>query len=82
MCFSKATFDDKKGQKETMIIACSGECLFIWSLSNVLCGDFMTKQVIKLDEKIIINEFKYDTDKVLAMMKNGVHIQDVACAGD
>jgi len=65
--YSYAIFDNKS-QKETLIAANSGPYLILWDLSKVLGGKHDTSTIKSLGDTIVQNQFKYNTDKLIAAL--------------
>lgn len=74
--FNYAKFDERKGSKETSIIAVSSNCMIIWSLKKIMRGQFITKAVKKFEDKIISHDYKYNSDKFVAALPKKILVQD------
>ena len=75
--FVSGRFDEKRYDKEKMIVGSSGEFLFVWSIKNIFSGDYVSREVVGVGKGVIRSEFQWEKDTVFAVMKNGVGIQAV-----
>jgi WD40 repeat protein len=75
VAYSYAMFDNKSS-KESYIAAVSGSHLILWDLSKVLKGKYDTAQVKSLGDRIVQNQFKYNTDKLVAALPQKLICQD------
>lgn len=67
LSYSYAIFDNKSN-RETLIAANAGQYLILWDLSKVLGGKHDTTTIKSLGDTIVHNEFKYNTDKLIAAL--------------
>ena len=65
--YAYAMFDNK-AQRETVIVANSGPYLVLWDLSKVLAGKVDSAIIKSLGDTIVQNQFKYNSDKLIAAL--------------
>lgn len=73
--FTSARFDNRKDAKESVIVATSGRFMVQWTIKKVMRGRLETKVVKELDADIIGNDFRYDSDKIVAALPRKVVVQ-------
>lgn len=80
--FLSAKFDHKADECESYISASSGPYMFIWTMKNILKGNFVTNVVKKMADDIVSNEFKYNTDALIAATTRNLHYQKTSQQGN
>lgn len=70
-----AKFDEKDNGKESYIVAANGRFLIIWSMANVLRGRLTSNTIKDLGDMIIREEFKYNSNKLIAALPQQVVMQ-------
>lgn len=75
--FNSAKFNEKKNEKESLIVATTDDLLVIWKLRNVLNGNYVSKDGYKLDSKIVNGEFLYDSNNLITTFENDFSIKKV-----
>lgn len=74
--FTSAKFDNRKDEKEGMIVATSGRHVIVWSLKNVMRGRLETSRIKSYDETIIGNDFRYNSDRMVNALQHKIVVQD------
>lgn len=77
--YNYAIFDNKT-DKETLIAANAGPYLILWDLSKVLGGKHDTTTVKSLGDNIVHNEFRYNSDKLIAALPKKLVCQSAKVA--
>ena len=72
MNFISARFDYKKKDLESYIVASSGPFMVIWSMNDILKGDLVSNTIRKMQGDIVCNEFKMDSNDLLAATRTNV----------
>ena len=75
--FNSAKFNEKKNEKESLIVATTNDLLVIWKLSKVLNGNYVSKDGYKLDGRIVDGEFLYDSNNLITTFEDDFHIKKV-----
>lgn len=60
--FKNARFDENEKEKEKYIVVSTDELIVSWTLKNVLEGKVDKYQVKQLKDKVVSNEFKYNSE--------------------
>lgn len=63
--FVNGRFDDLVDEKEQYIVVGCDCFIFTWSLKKVLQGKIFDYDYKRLEDRIVNNEFKFNTDKLL-----------------
>jgi hypothetical protein len=77
--YTYAIFDNKS-QKETLIAANAGPYLILWDMSKVLNGKYDTTTIKSLGDTIVHNEFRYNSDKLVAALPHKLVCQSAKVA--
>jgi hypothetical protein len=77
--YTYAIFDNKS-DRETLIAANAGPYLILWDLSKVLSGKHDTTTIKSLGDKIVHNEFRYNSDKLIAALPHKLVCQSAKVA--
>eukprot|EP01016_Furgasonia_blochmanni_P037739 TRINITY_DN4475_c0_g1_i19.p1 TRINITY_DN4475_c0_g1~~TRINITY_DN4475_c0_g1_i19.p1 ORF type:complete len:213 (-),score=46.86 TRINITY_DN4475_c0_g1_i19:578-1216(-) len=76
VAFTPARFDENQDKKEKFIVSGIAEYIVTWSLKNAASGRRMEYDIKRVEDKVVSNEFRYNTDDSLYVaLKNSVRLQ-------
>jgi hypothetical protein len=70
--FLYGRFDCSRNDLETKIVASSGPWVMIWSFKDILEDNLVTNEIKRMTDDVVCNEFRFDSDQLLAATKNEI----------